>query len=224
MSSIVIQGDTSGSITVEAPSVAERFYVYTYSYPDGTPFYVGKGTGRRDKRHLEQAKYAKKVKSWCAKIVKGLLGENKMPIIKRIIENIDEELALLIEAECIDKYGRRDIGTGILVNATDGGEAGMTSFAPEVRNKIIETLTEVGKKTRFTKGNIPWNKDKKLDKEEYDKRHVKGFGFEKGHKTWNKGKKLTEKQKKNHFDIGAYTRGKPAWNKGLKMKKENEHE
>ena len=223
MSSIVIQGDTSGSITVEAPAVAERFYVYTYSYPDGTPFYVGKGTGRRYKRHLEQAKYAKKVKSWCAKIVKSLIKKDQYPIIHRIINNIDEELALLIEQEYIDKYGRRDINTGILVNATDGGEAGMT-YAPEIRNAIIDKLVEGGKKTRFKKGQTAWNKGTKLDKVDYEKLHAKGFGFKKGTVPWNKGLKYTEEQKKKQFNLGAYTRGKAPWNKGLKMKKENEHE
>jgi len=223
MASIKLTGDTSGEITISAPAVAERFYVYTYSYPDGTPFYVGKGTGRRDKRHLEQAKHAKKVKSWCAKIVKSLIKKDQYPIIHRIIDNIDEELALLIEQEYIDKYGRRDINTGILVNATDGGEAGMT-YKPSTCKKIIDNLIEVGQKTRFTKGQTPWNKGTKLDKEKYEKLHAKGFGFKKGTIPWNKGLKYTEEQKKKQFDLGAYTRGKAPWNKGLKMKKENEHE
>ena len=220
MASIKLAGDTSGEVTISAPAVAERFYVYTYSYPDGIPFYVGKGTGRRDKRHLEQAKYAKKATSWCIKVVKSLLKQGKMPIIKRIITDIDEELALLIEQEYISKYGRKDINTGILVNCTDGGDAGMT-YKPSVRNKIISNLIDAGKNTRFVKGQVAWNKGTTMSKETYDELHKKGFGFEKGHKTWNKGKKLTEEQKKNHFDIGAYTRGKPAWNKGLKMKKDN---
>ena len=222
MADIVLTGDTSGAITVAAPAVAERFYVYTYSYPDGTPFYVGKGTKRRDKRHLEQAKYAKKVKSWCAKIVKGLLSKNELPIITRIIDNIDEELALLIESEYIDKYGRRDMDTGILVNATDGGEAGMT-YNTETRDAIINNLVEVGKNTRFKKGQTAWNKGSQLSQEEYDKLHTKGFGFSKGNIPWNKGKKLSDQQKAKIFDIGSYTRGKPAWNKGLKMKRKSEH-
>ena len=223
MADIVLTGNTSGAITVAAPAVAERFYVYTYSYPDGTPFYVGKGTGRRYKRHLEQAKYAKKVKSWCAKIVKGLLNKGKFPVITRIIDNINEELALFIESEYINKYGRRDIDTGILVNATDGGECGMT-YKTSVRNKIISNLIDVGKNTRFVKGQTAWNKNTKIDKDEYNKLHAKGFGFKKGNTPWNKGKKLTDEQKKKQFDLGAYTRGKAPWNKGLKMKKENEHE
>lgn len=100
----------------------KRFYVYTYSYPDGTPFYVGKGTEKRIEHHLWDAKANRKLNSFNVRVIKKLLKENKQPIVKKIIDNIDEEFAFLIEEEFINKYGRRNNNTGILTNNTDGGE------------------------------------------------------------------------------------------------------
>jgi len=100
----------------------KRFYVYTYSYPNGVPFYVGKGTGKRIKNHLWDAKANRKLNSFTVRVIKKLLREDKEPIVEKIIDNIDEEFAFLIEEEFIRKYGRRNTNTGILTNNTDGGE------------------------------------------------------------------------------------------------------
>jgi hypothetical protein len=139
------------------PLAANRFYVYTYSYPDGTPFYVGKGTAFRFKRHLTDVKYSNKADTWCKKVIKSLLNKGQEPIIKKIVENIDNEFAVLVEQEYIAKYGRKDLGTGILVNCTSGGDGGI-DLSPEIKAKHIERIIKVGMKTRFKKGLIPWNK------------------------------------------------------------------
>jgi hypothetical protein len=99
-----------------------RFYVYTYSYPNGTPFYVGKGTNKRINHHLLDAKAGRKLNSYNVRVVRKLLSEGKEPIVNKIIDNIDEELAFLVEQEFIAKYGRRNDGSGILTNNTNGGE------------------------------------------------------------------------------------------------------
>jgi len=99
-----------------------RFYVYTYSYPDGTPFYVGKGTNKRIKQHLWDAKAGRKLTSYNIRVIRKLLNEGKEPIVSKIIDNVDEELAFLVESEFISKYGRRNDKSGILTNNTDGGE------------------------------------------------------------------------------------------------------
>ena len=99
-----------------------RFYVYTYSYPNGDPFYVGKGTNKRISHHLLDAKAGRKLNSFNVRVIKKLLEEGKEPIIKKIVDNIDEELAFLVEQEFISKYGRRNDGSGILTNNTNGGE------------------------------------------------------------------------------------------------------
>jgi len=62
--------------------------------------------------------------------------------------------------------------------------------------------------------NIPWNKGRKMPKEELESLRANGFGFKKGHKTWNSGIKYTDEMKSKIFDIGSYTKGKSPHNKG----------
>lgn len=98
------------------------YYTYTYSYPNGVPFYVGKGKDRRINTHICDAKAGRKLNSFNVRVIRKLLEDGQIPIIKKIVENVDEELAFLVEQEFISKYGRRTDGTGILTNNTLGGE------------------------------------------------------------------------------------------------------
>lgn len=85
--------------------MSKLYYVYAYLREDGTPYYVGKGSGHR--------KYAKHV------------GVSVPKDKKRIVvlhENLNEEEAHTLEVELIAHYGRKCDGTGILRNLTTGGE------------------------------------------------------------------------------------------------------
>ena len=99
-------------------------YVYAYLREDGTPYYIGKGVGTRYKE-----KHSVTVPT-----------EDRIQFIKT---GLTDHEAITLEIELIAKHGRKDLGTGILRNMTDGGE-GMLNPSPSVRKKLSDA--KVGKK------------------------------------------------------------------------------
>jgi hypothetical protein len=83
-----------------------KFYTYAYLREDRTPYYVGKGKGNRA---------YKKGKSEIGK------PKDKSKIIF-LKQNLTEQEAFKHEIYMIAVFGRKDLGTGILRNQTDGGE------------------------------------------------------------------------------------------------------
>jgi hypothetical protein len=82
-----------------------EYYVYAYLREDGTPYYIGKGKGKR---------------AWSKQRNINLpVDKSKIVLIE---ENVSEVWALLRERYYIRWFGRKDNGTGILRNLTDGGE------------------------------------------------------------------------------------------------------
>jgi hypothetical protein len=82
-----------------------EFYTYAYLRKDGTPYYIGKGKGKRAFRRQR--------------------GERRPPSQDRILilkKNLTEEEAFRHERYMIFVFGRKDLGTGMLYNLTEGGE------------------------------------------------------------------------------------------------------
>ncbi len=104
-----------------------RFYTYAYLREDRTPYYIGKGCGRR--------------------ICDGKGRPCKKPAdISRIIflkQNLTEEEAFKHEIYMITVFGRKDLETGILHNKSDGGEGSKGyNHTEEAKKKI--TLSKIG--------------------------------------------------------------------------------
>lgn len=100
-----------------------RFYTYAYLRKgDRTPYYIGKGTGKRAyDRHSHRVKVPD--------------DRDRIIFLK---ENVSEREAWDYEREMIQFYGRKDLGTGILRNMSDGGE-GPANPSPETRRKNAES-------------------------------------------------------------------------------------
>jgi hypothetical protein len=103
------------------------YYTYAYLREDRTPYYIGKGEKNRIYK-------------------KGKCEVNPPKDKSRIIflkQNLTEEEAFKHEIYMIAVFGRKDLGTGILRNKTDGGEGSSGAIrSDECKIKISKKAEE----------------------------------------------------------------------------------
>ena len=106
----------------------KRFYTYLWLREDGTPYYAGKGSGRR------------------AFVKDGHVVSVPADAERIIIQEWpDETSAFAGERFLIEFYGRLDLGTGCLRNLTNGGEGSSgTICSEETRRKLQMRKNNLG--------------------------------------------------------------------------------
>lgn len=98
---------------------SRNYYVYMYFLLDGSPCWVGKGSGYRFRSHLWSPEYTKTNKD-LLKLLQGAkdLG-TELPVVI-IRDNLTEDESFEIERLLIEAIGCRRDATGPLVNYTKG--------------------------------------------------------------------------------------------------------
>lgn len=113
------------------------YYTYAYLREDKTPYYIGKGKNNRAYKKGNRVVLPP--------------PKDRILILK---QNLTEEEAFKHEKYMIAIFGRKDLGTGILRNLTDGGEGSSNWGTPEQRSersrKIWSNLTpeQLSKRSR----------------------------------------------------------------------------
>lgn len=102
--------------------IPEGFYVYALCYPNGQPFYVGKGMADRYSSHFEEYRLSSDPNKHKVRTITKIVSQGGIPLVRFLKAVKTENEAFAAEIEFIKQYGRRDTGTGILTNLTNGGE------------------------------------------------------------------------------------------------------
>ena len=98
-----------------------EYYTYAYLREDRTPYYIGKGKGNR-------------IYKRCKTDIKPPKDKSRTIFLK---QNLTEEDALKHEKYMIAVFGRKDLGTGILHNRTNGGEGVSGAIISEEHKRKI---------------------------------------------------------------------------------------
>ena len=178
------------------------YYTYAFLREDRTPYYIGKGKGNRAYRRRDKG-------------IKPPKDKSKILILK---QNLTEEESFRHEVYMIAVFGRKDLGTGILHNKTNGGDGVSGAVvSDETRRKMSEALKGKPRSKEIRRKISEAHRGKTHSEE--SRRNMsesqKGKTFSEETK-----RKLSESQKgKNHSEetrrkMSEARKGKKWWNDG----------
>ena len=116
-----------------------HYYTYAYLRDDGTPYYIGKGCGKR---------------AWSDGYRKGCKKPKDNQRILILKNNLSEEEAFRHETYMIFVFGRKDLKTGILRNLTSGGDGPSGWIASEETKSKMSLAAKGKQKTEEHKAKI----------------------------------------------------------------------
>lgn len=211
------------------------YYTYAYLREDKTPYYIGKGRGRRI--------------SSTARKIKPPKDKSRIIFLK---QNLTEAEAFKHEIYMIFVLGRKDLGTGILRNLTNGGDGASGAVISEEHKEKISLANRGRIKSDKAKRKIgeahkgvPLSEEHKEKISEAMKGNTHALGMvhteesrrkmseeRKGKPSLKKGKPLSEDTRRKmseshkgktftHLEeakrkMSEARKGKPAHNKGTK--------
>ena len=174
-----------------------KYYTYAYLREDGTPYYIGKGRGRR------------------AFLKHGTFFPPSKERILFLKKNLTEEQSFKHEIYMIAVFGRKDLKTGILHNKTDGGDgcSGKIMTEKDIENRrkgrLGKPLSESHKR-KIAEANRGTPKTMTEKRKQSD--------IEKGLRSRGKlvGDKNPTKRPEVKKKISDSCKGRKPWNKGIK--------
>ena len=194
-----------------------HYYTYAYLREDRTPYYIGKGKGNRIYSTHKRIKPPK--------------DKSRIIYLK---QNLTEQEAFRHEIYMIAVFGRKDLGTGILRNRTDGGE-GASGCIPseESRKKMSGKIRSEEHRKKLSESNKNKTHSEETRKRMSDahkgkilsEETKKRMGVAKKNPSEetrrkisevHKGKILTEEHRRN---IAAANKGVKWWNDGCGNRK-----
>jgi hypothetical protein len=133
-------------------------YVYRHIRLDkNQPFYIGIGS---DENYWRATKKSQRNKYW-----KNIVNKTQYQV-EIIFDNLTWGEAQKKEIEFIKLYGRQDLGTGTLVNMTDGGEGNLGAIVSDEKRKKISLAVKGFKHSEETKLKMSKSKKGKKHSEE----------------------------------------------------------
>ena len=173
-------------------------FAYVHCKPDGTPFYVGKGSLRR-------AKYLGERNPHHQATVKKY---GKTAILIGTLECSSNEIAFDLERGIIKCLRRADVA---LTNFTDGGGGGKNP-TPETRKRLSDAAKKRGVSEACQLAKVAAIKGKPISEAHKEKVRKSMTG-----------KVFTEEHRRN-ISISAKKRGMAACHAGLKAKRESKND